>query len=217
MGAMPSVPEEHAVQVGDVAPDFALPAAHEEGTLSLSAARARSPVLLALFRGLYCPFCRRQIAQLAAIAPRLKALEIQVVGVVAAEAERARTYFGFHPPGFPMAADPDLSTHRAWGLRVIARDERGREMVEIASRRMARELSIPLGPGEARMAISGFDGFEPLATDMADRERHQIQTIGQFLVDREGIVRWRSTEDTAGYTVFPDERQLLSLADRLKP
>ncbi|HEV8616933.1 MAG TPA: peroxiredoxin-like family protein [Methylomirabilota bacterium] len=214
---MASGREPHAIQVGDVAPDFALPAAHEEGTVTLSACRARSPVLLALFRGLYCPFCRRQIAQLAVTAPKLAKAGIQVVGVVAAEAERARMYFRIHPPGFPMAADTDMRTHRAWGLRVIARDEQSREMIEIASRRMARELSIPLGPGEARAAISGFDGFEPLAGDMADRERHQIQTIGQFLIDCDGIVRWRTTEDTAGYAVFADERQLLSLGDRVKP
>lgn len=41
------------VQPGEPAPDFTLPAAHEEGTVSLSEYRGRSPVFLALFRGLY--------------------------------------------------------------------------------------------------------------------------------------------------------------------
>ena len=41
------------VQVGEPAPDFTLPAADREGTVSLAAYRDRSPVLLALFRGLY--------------------------------------------------------------------------------------------------------------------------------------------------------------------
>jgi len=41
------------VQAGDPAPDFTIPVATGDGTLSLSDYRGRSPVLLALFRGLY--------------------------------------------------------------------------------------------------------------------------------------------------------------------
>ena len=38
---------------GEPAPDFTLVAAHGDGTVSLRDYRGRSPVLLALFRGLY--------------------------------------------------------------------------------------------------------------------------------------------------------------------
>ena len=38
---------------GEAAPDFELPAAHAEGTVSLAQYRAQSPVLVSLFRGLY--------------------------------------------------------------------------------------------------------------------------------------------------------------------
>ena len=41
------------VAPGEPAPDFTLPAAHGDGTVSLADYRGRSPVLLALFRGLY--------------------------------------------------------------------------------------------------------------------------------------------------------------------
>ncbi len=41
------------VQPGETAPDFSLPAAHGPGTVSLSEFRGRSPVLLALLRGVY--------------------------------------------------------------------------------------------------------------------------------------------------------------------
>ena len=41
------------VQAGEPAPDFTLPAAHGQGAVSLSDYRGRSPVLLALFRGVY--------------------------------------------------------------------------------------------------------------------------------------------------------------------
>ncbi len=41
------------VQPGEPAPDFTLPAANKEGSISLADYRGRSPLLLALFRGLY--------------------------------------------------------------------------------------------------------------------------------------------------------------------
>ena len=41
------------VAPGESAPDFTLPSAHANGAVSLADYRGRSPVLLALFRGLY--------------------------------------------------------------------------------------------------------------------------------------------------------------------
>jgi peroxiredoxin len=41
------------VAAGEPVPDFTLPAAHAEGTVSLGDYRGRSAVLIALFRGLY--------------------------------------------------------------------------------------------------------------------------------------------------------------------
>ncbi len=41
------------VQPGEPAPDFTLPAANREGSVSLADYRGRSPLLLSLFRGLY--------------------------------------------------------------------------------------------------------------------------------------------------------------------
>ncbi len=50
---MASVEPRSPVQPGEPAPDFTLPAANREGTVSLADYRGRSPLLLALFRGLY--------------------------------------------------------------------------------------------------------------------------------------------------------------------
>ncbi len=41
------------VQLGEPAPDFTLPAANREGSVSLAEYRGRTPLLLALYRGLY--------------------------------------------------------------------------------------------------------------------------------------------------------------------
>jgi len=45
--------ERPPVQPGDPAPDFTVTAANREGQFSLADFRGRSPLFLALFRGLY--------------------------------------------------------------------------------------------------------------------------------------------------------------------
>ena len=203
------------IDVGHRAPDFELPAADRDEIVSLAQYRGKFSVLLVLFRGLYCPFCRRQMAQLSPAADRLRAVGIETVGVVATAPDRTRLYFRFKPLRFPMGADPDLVTHRAYGLPVIERNEEAGEMVERAAQRLAGELGIEAPPGQGREIVDSADGFERLESDAVDRLRHQIQLIGQFLIDRDGVIRWCRTEDRASYALFPSTEELLSLAERL--
>jgi len=50
---MTTVERRQPVRPGEPAPDFTLPAANREGPVSLVDYRGRSPLLVALFRGLY--------------------------------------------------------------------------------------------------------------------------------------------------------------------
>ena len=104
------------VSPGEPAPDFGLPAVDGNGIVSLADYRGSSAVFLGLMIGLWCPFCRRAIAQIAANEPKLKAIGVETVGVVATPPENARLYFKFRPNRLRLAADPALSTHRAYGL-----------------------------------------------------------------------------------------------------
>src|SRR5438094_2537979 len=99
---------------GEPAPDFTLPAVDRNEDVSLADYRGRSPVFLALLVGLWCPFCRRQIAQLGTIESKLKALGVESLAVVATAPENARRYFTYRPTKLRLASDPDLTTHRAY-------------------------------------------------------------------------------------------------------
>ena len=108
--------DRHVLQPGDPAPEFKLPAVNREGVVSLAEYRAKGSVLVALFRGLHCPFCRRQIAGLAATRERLAREGVETVAVVNTPAQRARQYFQYRPTPVVLAADPDVQTHLAFGL-----------------------------------------------------------------------------------------------------
>ena len=86
------------------------------GTVSLADYRGKTPVLLAMMRGLYCAFCRRHIAQLGTTRQKLRALGVEALAIVAMQPERVRLYYRYRPVSVPVAADPELVTHRAYGV-----------------------------------------------------------------------------------------------------
>ena len=197
------------LEVGQTAPTFTLPSANREATISLEDYRGKTSVLLALFRGLYCPFCRHQIARLSVTAGKLRDAGIETVGIVATPPSRARLYFRFHEARIPLAADPELSTHKAYGAPGgIPITPELLQIVDERSLAFAREHALAAKPGTAFGDINAIDGYQPTADDHADFERHQAQFIGQFLIDVDGVVRWVNIEKTPGD--FPSEAELLA-------
>lgn len=204
---------------GEAAPDFTLPAADRPGTVSLADYRGRSPVFLALFIGLWCPFCRRSIAQMGKVESKLKALGVEALGIVATAPENARLYFKFRPTRLRLASDPGLSTHRAYGLpKPASTPEFMKEMATVQINPNG-EFPEPLPIMEAAMATGEKDGYTQTDTDKAELERQWPQLKGQFLIDRDGIVRWANiecaTEGVAGVGKFPSEEEILTAARAL--
>jgi len=206
------------VAPGETAPDFTLPAVDGKEMVSLASYRGRSPVFLALLIGLWCPFCRRQIAQMGATEGKLKALGVESLGIVATPPENAQLYFKFRPTRLRLAADPALTTHRAYGVPKPAPTPEFMKGLESTRINPTGELAQPLPVSEAAMAIGKLDGYTENQTDQADMERQWPQLKGQFLIDRAGIVRWANiecAEGVAGVGKFPSEEEILTAARAL--
>jgi peroxiredoxin len=206
------------LQPGDRAPEFTLPAADREGTVALADYRGRTPLLLGLFRGPYCPFCRRALARMGQACDRLRVEGVEGLAVVATSAENARLYFRFRPPRMRVAADPEFATHRLYGVPDAWRPDID-EAMRTTRVNPTGELPSPLPVREASAALSRADGYEPTQTDGEDRARQFLQFLGQFLVDREGVVRWTSLEgagkDLSRLGQFPTDEELLAAARAL--
>jgi alkyl hydroperoxide reductase subunit AhpC len=190
-----------------------------EGTVSLSDYRGKTPVLLAVFRGVYCPFCRRAIAQLGMTREKLKAVGVEALGIVGTTPERARLFFRFRPTRLPLVADPELTTHRAYGVPRPELTPQLKQAYHSVRVNADGELPEPLLVPEASAALDRLDSFEPTETDLEDRERQFPQLEGQFLVDREGIVRWVhiecSEDGLAGVGKVPTDEEILAAARAL--
>ena len=204
------------LEPGERAPGFILSRADREGAVSLADYQERSPLFLALFRGLSCAFCRRAMAQLQVTGDRLRALGFETLGVVATTPTNARLYLRYHPARLALAADPDLSTHRAYGLPKV---QLTWEAVQSTRVNPTGELPEPLPVWETAKALTRLDGFRPTATDREDTQRTWSQSAGEFLIDRGGTVRWTfveyTTGDLAGIGRFPTDEEILTAARAL--
>ena len=206
---------------GDQAPDFVLPAGDRDGTVALRDYRDRTPVLLAMMRGLYCAFCRRHIAQLGRTRQKLLALGVEALAIVGMRPERLRLYYQYHPVGVPIAADPDLLTHQAYGVPQPPLTPEVLQAVASRHVELASELQIEAtDQADIKRALAERDGFKSVAAELIDRrdwsDRYGGQLTGQFLIDRTGIVRWVNIEGVkdglAGLERFPSDDEFLEAA-----
>lgn len=200
-------------------------------------------MLLTINRGLWCSFCRRHIVQLGRIRGPLKQLGIETLAVIARELEPSRLYVRHRPLGVPLAADPDQVTHRAYGvprppLTFEFEQAIGKMHVDLqdvaVSRADLAELRAAVQATEADPAagpdrpIPVWDfifmqrklyPYEMSERDQREWARNKALGTGQFLVDREGVVRWSAaqqmTDLPAGLGNYPSETQLLVAARAL--
>jgi hypothetical protein len=77
------------------------------------------------------------------------------------------------------------------------------------------ELTAPQNPFAAMETLNKKDGFELTETDQQIAAAHGTQMTGHFLINREGLIRWRHIE--AGERIedllqLPGEEEILAAA-----
>ena len=102
---------------GTIAPAFRLPSA-QGPDFALEDYRGRKNVIVWFTKGLACPFCRRQMTQLAQIHPRIVGLGAEILEITPTLPERARFFARRFSLPFPYLCDPEHSVARTWRLGV---------------------------------------------------------------------------------------------------
>jgi hypothetical protein len=154
-----------------------------------------------------------------AVEAKLKAQGMESLGIVATPPDNARLYFKFRPTRLRLAADPELTTHRAYGLPRPAATPEFMSALQTTRINPYGDLPEPLPVMEAAATVAKLDGYTDNETDRADMERQWPQLKGQFLIDRDGVVQWANvecaTEGTAGLGKFPSADEILIAARAL--
>jgi peroxiredoxin len=213
------------LQFGETAPNFVLEAITREGKIAIDDFRGEKPVLVGLYRGLHCPFCRRHIAAVSQLTPALNARGIESLTVVTTPVERARLYLRYHPvPALLAASDPERMSQRAFGLPnlQISEDETAwphkAKMSDVKAMRLnlPGEMPEPMDPFAALEYLNKKDGYEITEADQQVIATGVGQLVGQFLLDRNGIVRWTFSEVLdGGLGASPNSEEMMSAASEI--
>ena len=194
---------ERLLQPGDRAPNVVLDAISRQGQIAIDDFRGQKPLLIGLFRGLHCPFCRRHLAVQAAIDRMLREKGVECIAVVNTPIDRARLYLRYHPlPDLLAASDPERTSHRAFGLPNV-------DLAEVQSG-LQRKIAVV-----ATAALNTWDGYKMTEVDQQMAKEGGGQLFGQFLIDREGIIRWSFTEVADRMLARPNPQDLMEAASQV--
>jgi hypothetical protein len=118
-----------------------------------------------------------------------------------------------------LASDPELTTHRAYGLPKPTPTPEFMKALETVKINPDGELPEPLPVLQAAATLAKADGYVETPTDKAELDRQWPQLKGQFLIDRDGIVRWANIECSEGVAAvgkFPSADEILTAARALR-
>jgi peroxiredoxin len=124
-----------ALQEGDRAPNFRLPNA-QGGSVELYAVLKRGPVVLAFYRGQWCPYCNLELRAYQNVLPRLQALGASLIAVSPQTPDNSLSTAERNELSYPVLSDVGLHLARAYGVAF----ELPTELVELYQRQWNNDL-----------------------------------------------------------------------------
>jgi peroxiredoxin len=106
---------QRAAQVGQPAPEFALPDAFG-ATLALSQVLQKGPVVLSFYRGEWCPFCNIELHAFQGVMPRIQELGATLIAISPEKPDFGVIATEKHKLTFPVLSDLGNTVARKYGL-----------------------------------------------------------------------------------------------------
>ena len=124
-----------ALQEGDRAPNFRLPNA-QGGSVELNGVLKRGPVVLAFYRGQWCPYCNLELRAYQKALPQLQALGASLIAVSPQTPENSLSTAERNELAYPVLSDVGLHVARAYGVAF----DLPTELVELYQRQWNNDL-----------------------------------------------------------------------------
>jgi len=112
----------HAIARGDAAPDFTLPNARG-GEVTLSKLVAKGPVVMAFYRGGWCPYCNLQLRAYQRALPEIRALGASLVAISPESPDKSLSTAEKNALEFEVLSDVKGEAGRAYRLFFDLSDE----------------------------------------------------------------------------------------------
>lgn len=175
----------HALKAGDKAPDFVLNDADGKPVASRDL-RAKGPLVLSFYRGVWCPYCNMELQALQAELAAIEARGASLVAISPQTAPNSRRSQRDNKLSFPILSDLKAEVANAFGIRFALPDY----LVEV---------------------YQSFKNDLPLINDDPS---WVLPMPARYVIDTDGIIAY--AEVNPDYTQRPDPSELLPVLDRMR-
>jgi peroxiredoxin len=104
-----------ALREGERAPNFRLPSA-KGGSVELDLLLGRGPVVLAFYRGQWCPYCNLELRAYQKALPQLQALGSSLIAISPQTPDNSLSTAEKNDLAYPVLSDVGLNVARAYGI-----------------------------------------------------------------------------------------------------
>jgi peroxiredoxin len=175
----------HALKAGDKAPDFVLNDADGMPVASRDL-RAKGPLVLSFYRGVWCPYCNMELQALQAELAAIEARGASLVAISPQTAPNSRRSQRDNKLSFPILSDLKAEVADAFGIRFALPDY----LVEV---------------------YKSFKNDLPLINDDPS---WVLPMPARYVIGTDGIIAY--AEVNPDYTQRPDPSELLPVLDRMR-
>lgn len=159
-----TVSENVGLKVGQTVPEFSTKD-HFGKAASLSAMKAKAPLLFVFYRGGWCPYCNMQIRQLTEAWPEFKKRGVTPVLISADKPDAAAMATRTYEIPFPVLSDSDLIAHEAFNV--------------------VTELPEDM--------VASYKGWGIVLEDWNGKGHRKYAVASAFVVGKDGKVLWSHT------------------------
>ena len=176
---------EASLNVGAVAPDFSLPVA-TGAMISLSSLLIKGPVVLAFYRGGWCPYCSTELRALQAKLPEITAAGATLVAISPQTPDNSISTAEKFELAFPVLSDQGNAVAESFGL-VFSLPESLRELYR--------------GFGYDLPAVNGDATF-------------RLPLPATYVIESNGVIAWRFAD--ADYTKRAEPDDVIAILEALR-
>ena len=177
---------DRALKVGDKAPAFKLkgPDGNEVSSIELL---TQGPLIVTFYRGVWCPYCNRDLQAIQAALPELEKRGAKLVAISPQTAPNSRRSVRENKLSFPILSDPYNDVAAAFGLRFKLPDY----LADLYKNVFKNDLEVVNG--------------DPSWT---------LPMPARFVIGQDGIILY--AEISPDYTRRPDPNELLPALDKAR-
>ncbi len=172
------------LEVGDHAPNFKLRNADDEW-VDLASTLERGPVVLSFYRGVWCPYCNKELKGLERVLPRMDELGATVLALSPESRDHVQENVEKNKLTFDRLTDTDNAVAKLFGLQFVLDDK----------------------------TVDKYEGYGIDVATHNGTGKHELPIPATYIIDTDGVIAFAFVDED--YTKRAKTRDIVRALEKL--